>query len=110
MIVFLLIRTVAIAITAYVVPGVYVADWFAALVAAVVLGLLNSVLRPVLLVLTIPVNILTLGLFTLVINTAMVMLAAKIVPGFKVDSFWTALIFSLVLSLVNWFLEKLGKG
>ncbi len=109
MLVGLLVRTIAIAITAYLVPGVVITDWVAAVVAAVVLGILNLVVRPLLLILTIPVNIMTLGLFTLVINTAMILLATKIVPGFKVDSFWTAFIFSLVLSLVSWFLESLGK-
>ena len=106
----LLIRTLAVGISARVVPGVKVTDWMAVIVMAVVLGILNTVLRPVFLLLTLPVNILTLGLFTLVINTVMVLLAAELVPGFKVDSFWTALIFSIVLSVVNWFLEKLGKG
>lgn len=106
----LFLRTMAVGIAAYLVSGVVVADWLAAVVAAVVLGILNSILRPILLLLTIPVNVMTLGLFTLVINTAMVMLAAELVPGFSVASFWTALVFSLVLSVVNWFLEKLGRA
>lgn len=109
MLVGLLVRTIAIAITAYLVPGVVITDWVAAVVAVVVLGILNTVVRPLLLILTIPVNIMTLGLFTLVINTAMILLATQIVPGFKVDSFLTAFIFSLVLSLVSWFLESLAK-
>jgi putative membrane protein len=106
----LFLRTMAVAITAYLVPGVVVVDWVAAVVAAVVLGILNSILRPILLVLTIPINVMTLGLFTLVINTVVVLLAAELVPGFGVASFWTALLFSIVLSVVNWFLEKMGKG
>ncbi len=103
----LLLRTLAVGVTAYVVPGVVVTDIWGAVVAAIVLGILNSILRPVLLVLTLPVTILTLGLFTLVINTSMVLLASKIVPGFEVTGFWPAFLFSVVLTAVNWFLEKL---
>lgn len=105
----LLFRTLAVGITAYVVPGVGVSGLVAAVVAAVVLGILNSVLRPILLVLTIPVTVLTLGLFTLVINTAMVLLTAQIVPGFTVAGFWPAFLFSVVLWLVNRFLEATDK-
>ena len=102
----LVIRTVAIGVAAYIVPGVMVSGVMAAVVAAVVLGILNSVLRPILLFLTLPVNILSLGLFTLVINTAMVLLTAKLVPGFGVNSWGVAFLFSVVLWLVNWMLEK----
>jgi putative membrane protein len=96
-----------VGVAAYVVPGVELTGLWGAVVAAIVLGILNSVLRPILLILTIPINLLSLGLFTLVINTAMVLLTAKIVPGFAVTSFGTAFIFSIVLWLVNWFLETL---
>lgn len=106
----LLVRTLAIGVTGYLVPGVFIKDPLAAVVAVIVLGVLNSFLRPILLILTIPVNILTLGLFTLVINTAMVLLAAQLVPGFGVSGFWTALVFSIVLSVVNWFLDSLGRS
>lgn len=102
----LLFRTLAVGIAAYLVPGVYVADIWGAVVAAIVLGILNSILRPILLVFTLPVTILTLGLFALVINTVMVLLASEIVPGFEVAGFWPALLFSIVLTAVNWFLER----
>jgi putative membrane protein len=104
----LLLRTLAVGVAAYLVPGVMVTDIWGAVVAAIVLGILNSVLRPILLFLTLPVTILTLGLFALVINTIIVLIAAEVVPGFEVSGFWAALAFSVVLALVNWFLEKLG--
>jgi putative membrane protein len=67
----------------------------------IVMGLINSLVRPILLVLTLPINIVTFGLFTLVINAFMVMLAGWIVPGFEVAGFWSALLFSLVISLLK---------
>jgi putative membrane protein len=103
----LLFRTLAVGIAAYLVPGVSVTGVWSAVIAAVVLGILNSFLRPILLVLTIPINILSLGLFTLVINTLMVLLAADVVPGFAVASFWAAFWFSVVMWVVNEFLERL---
>jgi len=102
----LLLRTLAVGVTAYVVPGVSITDIWTAVVTAVVLGILNSILRPILLFLTLPVTVLTLGLFALVINTVIVLLASKLVPGFSVQGFWAALLFSIVLAVVNWFLEK----
>lgn len=106
----LLFRVLAVGVAAYVVPGVDVGGIWSAVGVAIVLGILNSVLRPILLLLTIPINIMTMGLFTLVINTAMVLLTARIVPEFGVDGFWPALLFSVVLWLVNWFLEALESG
>lgn len=95
------LRALAIMITAYLLPGIVLKGFFAALVVAVVLGFFNTIIRPILLVLTLPINILTLGLFTLVINAAMVMLAGNVVPGFQVDGFLTALFFSVILWLVD---------
>jgi putative membrane protein len=106
----LLFRTLAVGVASYVVPGVRVTGIWSAVAVAVVLGILNTVLKPILLILTIPINILTVGLFTLVINTAIVLLTGKIVPGFIVAGFWPAFIFSIVLWLVNWFLEALESG
>jgi putative membrane protein len=96
-----LIAALAIGIAAYIVPGVSV-TLVSALIAAVVLGAFNFFLRPILLILTLPINILTLGLFSLVINALLVMLAALIVPNFIVPGFWIAFLFALVLSIVNW--------
>ncbi len=99
-----IILSVAVYITAYVIPGVAVAGIFATILTAMFIGIVNAVLRPILIFLTLPVNILTLGLFTFVINALLIMLVAAIVPGFTVDNFWWALAFSVVLALVNGFL------
>ena len=104
-----IVSTVAILITAYVLPGVHVSGLLAAFVLAVVLGAINLILRPILIFLTLPITILTLGLFVLVINGLLIMLASYIVPGFAVDNFWWALLFGVVLAIVNWVLQVLEK-
>lgn len=104
-----LVSTVAILISAYVLPGVTVEGFVPALIAAVVLGAVNMILKPLLLLLTLPVNILTLGLFTFVINGFLILLVARIVPGFKVNGFWWALLFSLVLTIVQGVLQSFGS-
>jgi putative membrane protein len=96
-----LIAALAIGLTAYVVPGTSV-TLVGALIAAVVLGALNLVLKPILFILTLPINILTLGLFSFVINAVLILLASAIVPGFDVGGFLPALLFSIVLTLINW--------
>ncbi|MDD5397006.1 MAG: phage holin family protein [Candidatus Moranbacteria bacterium] len=101
------LRALAIMITAYLLPGIALKSFFVALVVAVVLGIFNTVLKPILIVLTLPITILTLGLFTLVINAGLIMLTAKVVDGFQVQNFWWALLFSLILSLVNAILHAL---
>lgn len=92
---------------AYILPGVHVESFMAALVAALVLGIINAFIKPLLILLTLPITLVTLGLFTLVINAGLVLLTARIVPGFTVDGFLWALAFSLVLSLANAFLSHL---
>lgn len=92
-----------IGITAWILPGVHLNGVFAALVTAAILGLVNGVLRPILFIFTLPLTILTLGLFTFVLNALMVLLSAAIVEGFTVDGFWWALLFSLVLSILVYF-------
>ncbi len=91
---------------AYIMPGVRVADFTSALVVALVLGIINAFLKPVLLILTLPINLLTLGLFTFVLNALLILLVSKIVPGFVVDGFLTALIFGIILSIANTFVYK----
>lgn len=103
----LAVSTLAVFIAAYVLPGINVDSWVTALVVAVILGLLNAVLRPVLVLLTLPATILSLGLFIVVINAVIVLLAAWLVPGFTVLGFWWAIGFSLVVSLVSGFLNAL---
>lgn len=105
-----LISAIAIVIAAYLLPHVGVDTFVTALIVAVVLGLINSFLKPILIILTLPVNILTLGLFTLVINAALVWLAQIIVPGFSVDNFGWAIVFAVVLSLINMFFRSVERG
>ncbi len=102
-----LVSTLAVLVTAYILPGVSVAGFVPALLFAIVLGVLNAVLRPLLIILTLPVNILTLGLFTLVINALVVLLASAIVPGFVVSGFLWALLFGIILALVMFVLNRL---
>ncbi len=92
---------------AYVIPGVAVDGLKTALILAVVLGLINLVIKPILILVTLPVNILTLGLFTFVINALLILLASSIVKGFEVDGFLTALLFGVVLSIFNFVLIKI---
>jgi len=102
-----LVSAAAAGAAAWVLPGVRLADTRSALVLALVLGLLNAVVRPLLVVLTLPVTVLTLGLFLLVLNAGMVMLAAKLVSGFAVSGFWSALLFSLVMTIVTSILDSI---
>jgi putative membrane protein len=85
----------------YVVPGVHVDNFQAALIAAVVMGLVNMFIRPIVSLVTLPINFLTLGVFSLVINALLFMLSAAMVPGFDVNGFWSALLASVLLSLVS---------
>lgn len=94
----------------YLLPGVQLRGFGAALVVALVLGLLNTLIRPILLVLTLPINVLTLGLFTLVINGLMFWLAARLVGGFEVAGFWWAVVGALAYSLVSWAVSALLLG
>ncbi|HWJ28882.1 MAG TPA: phage holin family protein [Flavisolibacter sp.] len=107
----LLLRIILIAAAAYLtaklLPGVTISDAKTALLVAVVLALLNAFLKPILIALTLPVTIITLGLFLLVINILIVYLAARIVPGFHVNGWLTALLFSLLVSLITYLLEAL---
>lgn len=105
----LIVKTLAVLISAYLIPGVVLQGYLAAVVVAVVLGILNTLVKPILVILTLPINIVTLGLFTLVINALLVILASYFIDGFAVASFLTALWFGIVLSLINWFLGTLVK-
>jgi putative membrane protein len=104
-----LIYAVAIMLLTYIIPGISVRSFYSALIAALVLGLVNAVIRPLLILLTLPVNILTLGLFTLVINALMLWLVASVVKGFDVKNFAAAFLGALVLWAVSWFTNALTK-
>ncbi len=93
----------------YIVPGISVKNFYSALLAALVLGLVNAVIRPLIILLTLPVNILTLGLFTLVINALMLWFVASIVKGFDVKNFVAAFLGALVLWVVGWLTNALTK-
>lgn len=95
----------ALWVVSVIVPGIHAEGVFATFVAALVLGILNALLRPILLLLTLPINLLTLGLFTFVVNALMLELTATIVRGFAVEGFGSALIGALVLSLVSFALN-----
>ena len=96
-----IINAAALLLVAYLYPGVSVASFWAAMLAALVLGLVNALIRPLLILLTLPVTVLTLGLFLFVINALMFWLAAEIVSGFQVTGFWAALIGSVLYSLIT---------
>lgn len=101
----ILISAVVILFLGWLLPGVEVASSWKAVIAALVLSLINAFIRPVLIFLTLPATIVTLGLFLFVINALMVLLAARWVDGFKVDGFWWALLFSFLLSILNSWLQ-----
>jgi putative membrane protein len=103
----LLIHMVAILIIAYLLPNVIrVEGLLAALVAAFLLGIVNAVIRPILVILTFPLTLLTFGLFLLVINGLMLWLVAALVRGFYVNGFWGAFLGSIVISIVSWILSR----
>lgn len=97
-------------LTAYLLPGVDVRHFGYALLVAAILAIMNVLVKPVLIFLTIPITVITLGLFLLVINALIILLVDAIVPGFNVDGFWWALAFSLILSIFNSMFSGLLKG
>jgi putative membrane protein len=101
-----LILTVAIIVASYLLEGIHISGFFSAFFAAATLGILNALFRPILILLTLPINILTLGLFTFIINALMLKMASGIIPGFEVYGFWTAVFGSLIISVVSWLLNS----
>jgi len=104
-----LLTALAVLVIAYLLPGVTVDDYGTAIWVAFIVGILFSILKPILVVLTLPVTILTLGLFLFVINAAMILLANSWIDGFSVSGFWTALLFSILLSFFESVLHKLSE-
>jgi putative membrane protein len=105
----IIVNSIAVYVAAMLVPGVVLTGILTAVVVSIVLGILNTILKPILLILSLPITILTLGLFTFVINAIIILLASGLVGGFSVDGFWTAVLFSIVLSIVSWFLHVFIK-
>ena len=101
-----LFLTVAILVAAHLIEGIEVKGFWSACLAAAILGVLNAFFRPVLILLTLPINILTLGLFTFVINAILMMMVSGVVGGFEVHGFWSALLGSLVISVISWLLNS----
>ena len=104
----LALSALGVLIAAYILPGVDVDGFFAAIVVSIILGILNWTVKPLLILFTLPLTVVTLGLFLLVINALIILLANAIVPGFQVDGFWWALLFSLVLTVLNSFFQDIS--
>jgi putative membrane protein len=105
----LLINGVVIYYLSSVFEGVHVNDFMTAIIVTLVLAILNTFIKPLLLILTLPITILTLGLFSLVINTIVMLITANLITGFEIDGFINAFYFSLVLSILGWIINKLAK-
>jgi putative membrane protein len=101
--------TVAILAAAYLLNGIEIRDFLSAFLAAAVLGILNAFFRPILILLTLPLNLLSLGLFTFVINAFLLKLASGLIPGFEVHGFWTALFGAFIITLVSSLLNALTR-
>jgi putative membrane protein len=106
----LLVNAVALIVVAYVVPGVHVSGIAGAVVAALILGIVNAVIRPILVILSLPLEILTLGLFTLVINALLFWLVGALHVGLEVSGFWAAFLGAIVMTIVSWILSALTAG
>ncbi len=104
------INLVALVVAASVIPGIRIQSMGMGIAAAGILGVVNAVIRPVVLLFTLPINLLTLGLFTLVINAAMLKLVSDVVPGFVVESFGAAFLGALLISLISWVLNIFVGG
>jgi putative membrane protein len=102
-----ILNVIALLVVAYLYPGVQLQDWQSAAIAALVLGLVNTLVKPVLVILTLPVTIVTLGLFLLVLNALLFWGVASLVPGFHVTGFWAAMLGAILYSVIGWLLSKL---
>ena len=105
----LLITILSLFIVEKIVPGFYVDSFWTAVVVAIVLGIINTFIRPILQIIALPVSIATLGISAFLINVGLLMLVDAIVPGFAIANFWVAAMASVTMALVNWFLNKLIK-
>jgi len=106
----LIVNAIALIVVAYLVPGIHVSGFVGALVAALILGIVNAILRPILVILSLPLEILTLGLFTLVINGLLFWLVGALHIGLDVAGFWPAFLGAIVMAIVSWLLSLLTRG
>ena len=104
-----LLNGLAIFAAAWLVPGVYLAGAVPAVIAGLILGLVNALVRPILILLTLPFTLITLGLFLLVVNTICLALTAALVPGFEISGFFAAFLGALIVTIVSWILSGLTK-
>jgi len=102
-----ILNALALYLVSRILPGIHLHDFWSAIIAAAIIGLMNALVKPILLLLTLPITILTLGLFTFVINALLFLLAGTFSPGFHIDGFGTALIGSILLSIISTILHKL---
>ncbi|XHU96674.1 MAG: phage holin family protein [cyanobacterium endosymbiont of Rhopalodia gibba] len=102
-----LITAISLLITAYVIPGIFIESLVAAVFAAIVMGVVNAIVRPILILFTLPLTFLSLGLFLFVVNAIAFSLVSYFTPGFSINTFWDALLGSIILSLVSGFLSQL---
>ena len=100
-----LVNSLALFVAYYIVPGVNISDFWSGLAAAALLGIVNAVIKPVVVVLTLPINIISLGFFTLVINAFMLKIVAWAIEGFTVNGFWAAFLGAIVISITSWFIN-----
>ncbi|MEL7004052.1 MAG: phage holin family protein [Bacteroidota bacterium] len=105
----LILSALAIAVTSLLLPGVHVHNFFDALLVAAVLTLLNQIVKPILIILTIPITVLTLGLFLLVINAILILITSSLIDGFMVDGFWWALLFSILTTIIASIFQSISK-
>jgi putative membrane protein len=105
----LAVNVFALLVVEYLVPGFVLADIWSAVVAAVVIGVVNTFIKPILQIVALPISVLTFGIGAFLINVLLLWLISFVVPGFTIDNFLTAVIASVVLTLVSWFLHKLAK-
>jgi len=105
-----LVLTAAVLVSSWLLDGIYVTGLVSAFLAAATLGVLNAFLRPLLILLTLPINILTLGLFTFLINALMLKIVSEVIPGFYVYGFWTAVLGALIIGAVSWLLNGFVGG
>ncbi len=104
----LIITALSLGLAAYLIPGVHVSGWGSMFIAAFLLGIVNAIIKPILVLLTFPITLVTLGLFLLVINAAMLGLVAWILPGFSLDGFLPALATWAVISVIGWLVSQIS--